>query len=214
MFERVALIGIGLIGSSLAPRHAAGRAGAHASSAMRRATKTRDTALRLGLVSSRLCRRRRRRRAAPISSSSARPSAPAAPLAAGDGAEPEAGRHPDRRRLGQGRGAARCGPARAQGRAFHSRPSRSPAPSIPAPNSGFAELFDGRWCVLTPPEGADKAAVDKLARVLARVRVPRRDHGRAAPRPRARHHQPRAAPHRLQHRQHGAATSGASPTPR
>ena len=31
------------------------------------------------------------------------------------------------------------------------------------PESGFAELFDGRWCVLTPPAGADPAAVDKLA---------------------------------------------------
>jgi cyclohexadieny/prephenate dehydrogenase len=31
------------------------------------------------------------------------------------------------------------------------------------PEAGFAELFDGRWCVLTPPEGTDKAAVDKLA---------------------------------------------------
>src|SRR5206468_6677868 len=31
------------------------------------------------------------------------------------------------------------------------------------PESGFAELFDGRWCVLTPPEGADKTAVEKLA---------------------------------------------------
>ena len=30
------------------------------------------------------------------------------------------------------------------------------------PESGFAELFDGRWCILTPPEGADKAAVEKL----------------------------------------------------
>ena len=31
------------------------------------------------------------------------------------------------------------------------------------PESGFAELFDGRWCVLTPPEGADKSAVARLA---------------------------------------------------
>lgn len=31
------------------------------------------------------------------------------------------------------------------------------------PESGFAELFDGRWCVLTPPPGADEAAVDRLA---------------------------------------------------
>ena len=31
------------------------------------------------------------------------------------------------------------------------------------PDSGFAELFVNRWCLLTPPENADKAAVDKLA---------------------------------------------------
>jgi cyclohexadieny/prephenate dehydrogenase len=31
------------------------------------------------------------------------------------------------------------------------------------PESGFAELFDGRWCVLTPPPGADPAAVAKLS---------------------------------------------------
>jgi cyclohexadieny/prephenate dehydrogenase len=30
------------------------------------------------------------------------------------------------------------------------------------PESGFAELFDGRWCILTPPKGADKDAVAKL----------------------------------------------------
>ncbi len=27
------------------------------------------------------------------------------------------------------------------------------------PAAGFAELFDGRWCILTPPKGADKRAV-------------------------------------------------------
>ena len=31
------------------------------------------------------------------------------------------------------------------------------------PDAGFAELFVGRWCILTPPEGADPAAVDRLA---------------------------------------------------
>lgn len=30
------------------------------------------------------------------------------------------------------------------------------------PEAGFAELFDGRWCVLTPPPGADSKAVDRL----------------------------------------------------
>jgi cyclohexadieny/prephenate dehydrogenase len=30
------------------------------------------------------------------------------------------------------------------------------------PESGFAELFSGRWCVLTPPENADPGAIDRL----------------------------------------------------
>lgn len=32
------------------------------------------------------------------------------------------------------------------------------------PDAGFAELFDGRWCILTPPEGTDAQAVDRLAK--------------------------------------------------
>jgi cyclohexadieny/prephenate dehydrogenase len=31
------------------------------------------------------------------------------------------------------------------------------------PDAGFAELFVNRWCILTPPPGADGAAVEKLA---------------------------------------------------
>ena len=31
------------------------------------------------------------------------------------------------------------------------------------PDAGFAGLFVGRWCILTPPDGADAAAVEKLA---------------------------------------------------
>jgi cyclohexadieny/prephenate dehydrogenase len=30
------------------------------------------------------------------------------------------------------------------------------------PDSGFAELFINRWCILTPPEGTDPKAVEKL----------------------------------------------------
>jgi len=30
------------------------------------------------------------------------------------------------------------------------------------PESGFAELFAGRWCILTPPPGSDAGAVSKL----------------------------------------------------
>jgi cyclohexadieny/prephenate dehydrogenase len=31
------------------------------------------------------------------------------------------------------------------------------------PEAGFAELFDGRWCILTPPPGTEQAAVERLA---------------------------------------------------
>ncbi len=31
------------------------------------------------------------------------------------------------------------------------------------PDAGFATLFVGRWCILTPPDGVDPAAVEKLA---------------------------------------------------
>lgn len=31
------------------------------------------------------------------------------------------------------------------------------------PEAGFAELFQGRWCILTPPPGTDPAAVARLA---------------------------------------------------
>ena len=32
------------------------------------------------------------------------------------------------------------------------------------PDAGFAELFDGRWCILTPVPGTDAGAVDKLTK--------------------------------------------------
>jgi cyclohexadieny/prephenate dehydrogenase len=37
------------------------------------------------------------------------------------------------------------------------------------PKAGFAELFEGRWCILTPPPGADEAAVERLAELWRRA---------------------------------------------
>ncbi len=37
------------------------------------------------------------------------------------------------------------------------------------PDAGFAELFENRWCILTPPEGTDPKAVDKLAAFWRRL---------------------------------------------
>jgi cyclohexadieny/prephenate dehydrogenase len=36
------------------------------------------------------------------------------------------------------------------------------------PEAGFAELFEGRWCILTPPEGEDPAAVEKVVELWKR----------------------------------------------
>jgi cyclohexadieny/prephenate dehydrogenase len=37
------------------------------------------------------------------------------------------------------------------------------------PKAGFAELFQGRWCILTPLPGTDEAAVEKLASLWRRA---------------------------------------------
>lgn len=37
------------------------------------------------------------------------------------------------------------------------------------PESGFAELFDNRWCLLVPAEGSDPAAVEKLRRLWEEI---------------------------------------------
>jgi cyclohexadieny/prephenate dehydrogenase len=48
------------------------------------------------------------------------------------------------------------------------------------PDSGFAELFINRWCILTPPEGTESSAVEKLrafwAGIGARVEIMTPDH--------------------------------------
>jgi cyclohexadieny/prephenate dehydrogenase len=48
------------------------------------------------------------------------------------------------------------------------------------PDSGFAELFIDRWCILTPPEGTEASAVEKLrafwAALGARVEIMTPDH--------------------------------------
>jgi cyclohexadieny/prephenate dehydrogenase len=37
------------------------------------------------------------------------------------------------------------------------------------PDAGFAELFHGRWCILTPAEGADATAVERVAEFWRRL---------------------------------------------
>ncbi len=160
MFERIAIIGIGLIGSSLAravrrdglARHIAGCAPTAA---------TRDTALDLGIVDS----------------------AHADPAEAVRDADlvvicTPVGTYADI--------AARIGPRLMPGAIVSDVGSvkqsviRDLSPHLPdgthlvpghpvagtehsGPRAGFAALFEGRWCILTPPPGTDRVAVDRVA---------------------------------------------------
>ena len=37
------------------------------------------------------------------------------------------------------------------------------------PDAGFADLFEGRWCILTPPDGTDAAAIERLSEFWRRA---------------------------------------------
>jgi cyclohexadieny/prephenate dehydrogenase len=159
LFDRVALIGIGLIGSSLAHvlrRHGlAGHIAGHA-----RSQRTRDKAVELGLVDS-----------IHDSARAAVGGCDLVVICAPVGAYAEI--------------AAEMATALAPGAIVSDVGSvkqavlRDVGPYLPdgvhfvpghpvagtehsGPESGFAELFVDRWCILTPPPGTDAAAVDKM----------------------------------------------------
>ena len=118
------------------PCGAARRARRRRSSAARARPRRVDTALKTRPRRQGLCRARLKPCRAPTSSSSARRSARARRIAADDRPASRAGRHPDRRRLGQGRGRARRRSAHARGRALHCRASDRGHRAI-GPRGGF-----------------------------------------------------------------------------
>jgi cyclohexadieny/prephenate dehydrogenase len=159
MFERVALIGLGLIGSSIS--HAMQRGGlARAIVGHAQSPETRDTALRLGLVAHVYATAAEAARGAdlvilctPIGVCGRLAQEMAPELAPGAILTD----------VGSVKGAVLrdVGPFVPKG--VHFIPGHPIAGTEHSgPTSGFAQLFDGRWCVLTPPEGADAAAVEKL----------------------------------------------------
>src|SRR5262245_61170139 len=159
LFERVALIGLGLIGSSLSHamrrRNLAQTIVGHAQSA-----NTRDTALRMGLVASVYATAAEAVRDAdlvilctPIGACAAITEAIAPVLRPGAIITD----------VGSVKGSVvrDVGPAIPRG--VHFIPGHPIAGTEHSgPESGFAELFDGRWCILTPASGADPTAVDRL----------------------------------------------------
>ncbi len=159
LFERVALIGLGLIGSSLS--HAIRRRGlartivGHAPS-----DRTRTTALRLGLVAAAYAEAVDAVRGADLIVLCA-PVGACAAIARQIG--PVLERGAILTDVGSVKGAVvrDIVPYVAEG--VHFIPGHPIAGTEHSgPEAGFAELFDGRWCVLTPLPGSDARALARL----------------------------------------------------
>ena len=159
LFKRIALIGIGLIGSSIS--HAVRRGGLAAEIVGHaRTAETRATALRLGLVD-------RSFATAADAVVGADLVILCAPVGACGALAAEIGPHLEPGAIVTDVGSVKgaivrdCAPHIPTG--VHFIPGHPIAGTEHSgPESGFAELFDNRWCILTPLPGADQAAVDKL----------------------------------------------------
>jgi cyclohexadieny/prephenate dehydrogenase len=162
LFERVALIGLGLIGSSLS--HAMRRGGlARSIVGCAKSEATRATALHLGLVEQ-----------AHANAAEASAGADLVVLCVPVGA---CGSIAQQIASTLAPGAILTEVGSVKGAVI-----RDVAPHVPAgvhfipghpiagtehsgPEAGFAELFDNRWCILTPLPGTEPAAIDKLKRL-------------------------------------------------
>ncbi|HUF56140.1 MAG TPA: prephenate dehydrogenase/arogenate dehydrogenase family protein, partial [Thermohalobaculum sp.] len=158
-YERLALIGLGLIGSSIA--WAARRAGAAGEIVgYARTAETRETAARLGFCD----------RVAESAAEAVRgadlvilcvPVGAFAAVAAEIGPELAPGATVSDAGSVKGRVIEQLAPRLPEG--VHLVPAHPLAGTEHSgPESGFAELFEGRWCILTPLEGGDRAATDRL----------------------------------------------------
>jgi cyclohexadieny/prephenate dehydrogenase len=159
MFDRVALIGLGLIGSSLA--HVMRRDGiAGHIAGYARSEATRATAGKLKLCHS-------------IHASAAHAAKDAdlvilcVPVGAMGMIAAEIGPHLKAGAIFTDVGSVKCAVIRDAAphlpKGVHFIPGHPIAGTEQSgPESGFAELFHNRWCILTPPPEADKAAIEKL----------------------------------------------------
>jgi cyclohexadieny/prephenate dehydrogenase len=159
LFDTVALIGIGLIGSSIS--HAIRRKGlARRIVGYAKTKATRDTALRLKLVDEAVDTAAAAAKGADLVVLCV-PVGACGPVAAEISGSLKSGAILTD--VGSVKGAIvrDVGP--------HVPPGVHFVPGHPiagtehsGPESGFAELFDGRWCILTPLPGADAEAVERL----------------------------------------------------
>ena len=166
LFERLALIGVGLIGSSIA-RVARSKGLVREIVVCARSEKTRAKALELGLAERAeadpgaavedadlviLC--------APVGANAALAEAMAPRLAPGAIVSD----------AGSVKAAVIRDVAPHLPESVHFVPGHPVAGTEKSgPEAGFAELFEGRWCILTPPEGTDPAVVDRVAEFWRRA---------------------------------------------
>jgi cyclohexadieny/prephenate dehydrogenase len=159
-FNRVALIGLGLIGSSLAraiKRHGlAGEIVGHA-----RSKETREVALGLGFID-------RASETAAAAVKGADLVVIAVPVgvtgAIAQEIAPALGAGAIVTDVGSVKGAVvdAVGPHIPEG--VHFVPAHPVAGTEKSgPEAGFAELFEGRWCIITPPPGTDAEAVTRVS---------------------------------------------------
>jgi cyclohexadieny/prephenate dehydrogenase len=159
-FERVALIGLGLIGGSLG--HAMRRAGlARHVAGYARSEATRKRALEIGFVDS-------------VHASAADAARDAdlvvvcTPVGALGAVAAEIEPHLKKGAILTDVGSVKMAVIRDMGphvpEGVHFIPGHPIAGTEESgPDAGFAELFDGRWCILTPVPGTDEKATEKLS---------------------------------------------------
>ena len=159
MFERIALVGIGLIGSSIS--HASRRAGlAKSIVGSARTPATIATALRLGLIETGYASAAEAAKGAdlvilcvPVGLCGAITKEIAPVLRAGAIVTD----------VGSVKGSIVRDMAPHVPKGVHFVPAHPIAGTEHSgPESGFAELYDGRWCILTPEPATDSGAVEKL----------------------------------------------------
>ena len=160
LFNRLALIGVGLIGSSIA-RAARAQGAARAIVATARSPQTRERVAELGLVDQVV-----ESNAAAVKGADlvivCVPVGACGPVAKEIGPHLAAGAIVSD--VGSVKGAVVHDMSPYLPKTVHFVPAHPVAGTeYSGPDAGFAELFVNRWCILTPPKGADTRAVDKLA---------------------------------------------------
>jgi cyclohexadieny/prephenate dehydrogenase len=160
LFERLAIIGVGLIGSSIA-RAARARGAVREIVATARSPKTRKRVAALGFAD-----RVVETNAAAVAGADL--VIVCIPVGACGPVAKEIGPHIEPGAIVSDVGSVKRSVTRDMGahlpKNIHFVPAHPVAGTEHSgPDAGFAELFENRWCILTPPEGTDPEAVERLA---------------------------------------------------